>query len=304
MLIKSADDRSKDILQLNALLGESTLTSRQRTEIQKQLDDLEKGAWGEQQAAYYLDFHFAGSKNLIVLHDLRLVLSDGRTAQIDHLLINRCLDIYVLESKNWHQLTVDKTGACTTWAGRVIGVESPLEQCRRHAEVVLATFRGHPELKELAPRQNIIPKVLVAPRCNLRAPHHQEWYLKADSFYTARQKEIDNESFYQSIASISRLKSTESLWKIGQTLAELHHLTNTDWRARFGLTSPPKRAYLPALDLISRIEGLKEYVPKWGEDWFVLHGTPTQETKKAIKAAGYRAQKEKGEWIWRLKAAE
>ncbi len=151
MLIKSADDRTEDIAELKALLTEPNLTPNQKKRIQEKLRNLEKGAWGEQQAAYFLDFHFDKYQNTIILHDLRLELSSGKTAQIDHLIINRCLDIYILESKNWSQLTVDETGACTTWDGRIVGVESPLEQCKRHADVLTRTFQVDPQLKALAP---------------------------------------------------------------------------------------------------------------------------------------------------------
>jgi hypothetical protein len=37
----------------------------------------------------------------VVIHDLRIE-HRGRVAQIDHLLINRVLDIFVLESKNYY----------------------------------------------------------------------------------------------------------------------------------------------------------------------------------------------------------
>ncbi len=301
MLIKSADDRSEDIAELNALLAEPKLTLTQKKRIQEELLNLEKGAWGEQQAAYFLDFHFDKYKNTIILHDLRLVLSNGKTAQIDHLIINRWLDIYVLESKNWNQLTVDETGACTTWNGRIIGVESPLEQCRRHADVLTRTFQVDPQLKALAPRQNIMCRVLVAPRCHLKAVHHQEWYVKADAFHSVWEQEFDSETVVKSVMSLTRIVSRETLMKIGHTLVELHNPGRRNWREKFGLSPAPPEAKTAANKAVSGIEGLADHVPRWGEDWFVLQGKPTEETKKAIKAAGYRANQENGEWVWRLK---
>ena len=132
-------------------------------------------------------------KNTIILHDLRLELSNGKVAQIDHLVIDRFLDVYVLESKNWKQLTVDETGGCTVGNGRTIGVPSPLEQCKRHAAVLARTFQIDSTLKELAPRQNILPRVLMAPGCNLKAPHHKSDYIKADAFHSLWNKNIDEE---------------------------------------------------------------------------------------------------------------
>jgi hypothetical protein len=302
MLIKSADDRSEDIRILTALLDDPNLTSTQKQRIRQQRDNLEKGAWGEQKAAYFIDFHFAGGKNNIILHDLRLVSSDGRVAQIDHVIINRMMFIYVLESKNWKQLTVDETGVCTIWAGRTIGVESPLEQCKRHAEVLSAIFESHPNLNALALRHEIISRVLVAPGCNLRAPFHKEGYLKADHFHAAWEREFDDASFLKGVLGLSRLVSPETLAKLGQELAGLHQPDRIDWRARFGLPPLPLEAELLPNRVVASIEGLSEYVPKWGEDWFILKAEPTDITKKIIKAAGYRAKQENGEWVWRLKS--
>jgi len=299
MLIKAADDCSEEIAELRALLLTPGLSASQKKKIETKIRNCEVGAWGEQRAAYYLDFHFAGYKNTIILHDLRIILSNDQTAQIDHLIINRYLDVYVLESKNWKQLTVDETGACTTWAGRVVGVESPLEQCRRHVAVLQRAFQLEPLLKALAPRLNVRSRVLVAPACNLKAPHHREWYLKADAFHTAWDKEFENESTLSIVASLARQVSREQLMKIGQALVEMHNPASRDWHKRFGL--PAAGTTQAVHPVVARIPGLADYVPRWGEDWFVLHGKPTEETKKIIRSAGYRAQQEQGEWVWRRK---
>jgi len=232
---------------------------------------------------------------------LRIVLSNDQTAQIDHLIINKYLDVYVLESKNWNQLTVDETGACTISAGRVIGVESPLEQCRRHAAVLQRVFELDPQLKSLAPRQNIRSRVIMAPSCHLKAPHHKEWYFKADAFHTAWEKEFESESTLSIAASLVRQVSRENLMKIGQALVEMHNPGRRDWRKRFGLAPVPTPKAEPPNPVVASIPGLSEFVPRWGKDWFVLHGKPTEETKKAIRSAGYRAQQENGEWVWRCK---
>ncbi len=53
------------------------------------------GQRGEKESAYLIDFDFGKSPNWAVLHDLQLE-HGGRTAQIDHVLINRLLQVYVL----------------------------------------------------------------------------------------------------------------------------------------------------------------------------------------------------------------
>ncbi|PKN12574.1 MAG: hypothetical protein CVU69_05935 [Deltaproteobacteria bacterium HGW-Deltaproteobacteria-4] len=74
-----------------------------RGEEQEKIASLEKIAGVRscnQNSAYYLDFNYKDSQNWAANHDLRIE-HRGRVAQIDHLLINRLLDIFVLESKNY-----------------------------------------------------------------------------------------------------------------------------------------------------------------------------------------------------------
>ena len=63
---------------------------------------------GEAEAAYEMEFHYGASKNWMVLHDLRLEC-EGRVAQIDHLLLNRFLEIYVCESKRFSEGVLEAT---------------------------------------------------------------------------------------------------------------------------------------------------------------------------------------------------
>ena len=141
----------------------------------------------------------------------------------------------------------------------------------------------------------------MAPSCHLKAPHHQEWYLKADAFHTAWDKEFETESALSLVVSVTRLVSRDNLMKIGQALVEMHNPGRSDWRKRFGLPPAAAPAVQPLHPVVASITGLAEYVPRWGPDWFVLHGKPTEETKKAIRSAGYRAKQENNEWVWRLK---
>lgn len=73
----------------------------------------------------------------MVLHDLRIEEA-GRTAQIDQLLVNRFLEFYVLESKSFgNGIAINEQGEFTTWIGnRPVGTASPIEQNRRHIDVL------------------------------------------------------------------------------------------------------------------------------------------------------------------------
>jgi hypothetical protein len=96
MIIKRADSKQEEIQELEGLL-KGKLASYQRFLIERELKAVRSGVYGEEDSAYYIDFYFGNSKNWAVIHDLRLE-HKGQAAQIDHLLINRLFDIYVLES--------------------------------------------------------------------------------------------------------------------------------------------------------------------------------------------------------------
>jgi hypothetical protein len=301
VLIKSADDHSADITALKSLLTDARLTRFERECIEEELYSLQKGAWGEQDAAYFLNFHFRGSAGHLILHDLQIILSDGRTAQIDHLLINSFQDFYVLESKNWDWLAVEKSGACTTGSRRTKGALSPLEQCKRHVSVLERAIQIDDQLKALVPRYQIIPRVLVSPRCHLQAPHHEEWYVKADIFYSQRQKEVEAIPVLKSVLDLTRYTKKRTLIKLGQALLELHNLKPVNWRERFSLPPLDSKPRSPAKTLVDNC-GLAADVPEHGEDWFILKRKPSIQIKKALNDAGYFATKEKADWVWRLRS--
>jgi hypothetical protein len=94
---------------------------------------------GEAESAYLINFYYEASPNWAVIHDLRLE-RNGRTAQIDHLLINRWLECYVLESKHFHAgIKITEEGEFMRWNDykhTYEGMPSPLLQNERHITVL------------------------------------------------------------------------------------------------------------------------------------------------------------------------
>ena len=117
MILKSKDSRQSDIQELNRLLNLKP-TAKQRFLIERELKCLMSGERNEQNSAYYLDFSYKDSKNWAVIHDLRIE-HRGRVAQIDHLIINRFLDVFVLESKNYYYgVKITEEGEFLVWDGK------------------------------------------------------------------------------------------------------------------------------------------------------------------------------------------
>ena len=95
MIIKHAQSRDRDIEELTALLALPHVGSATKRKIESEIRKIRAGMAGEKEAAYNIDFHYGEHKeNWAVIHDLR-VEYQGSTAQIDHLLINRFLEIYL-----------------------------------------------------------------------------------------------------------------------------------------------------------------------------------------------------------------
>ncbi len=142
MIIKNADDKSAQINTLNSFVLRNDVSNNAKKLIEREIKNIQAGIKGEKEAAYEIEFYFGQSKNWIVLHDLRFE-SEGRVAQIDHLIINRFLDIWVCESKHFSEgIAVNEHGECTAFfASKAYGVPSPFEQNRKHIAVLQSMFK-------------------------------------------------------------------------------------------------------------------------------------------------------------------
>ena len=146
MLVKEADDKQPAIDELQKLLELTDLRAFQRKAVTKEINIMRSGIKGEKEAAYELDFRYKSSKNYILLHDLRLVVNQ-HVAQIDHLLIDRCLNVYIFETKNFSSgIKINENGEFLSWNSyqkTFEGIPSPLAQNERHTLVLNDFFKTH-----------------------------------------------------------------------------------------------------------------------------------------------------------------
>ena len=127
------------------------------------------------------------TKNWAVIHDLRLE-HNGRVAQIDHLLIGRFFDVFVIESKNLKTaVRVNGDGEFEVrnkWGWK--GMASPVEQNKRHIQVLSSLIQDE-KLMPMRLGFQIQPRfhnwVLVAPECQLSKGEQKDaTILKMDMF--------------------------------------------------------------------------------------------------------------------------
>ena len=198
------------------------------------------GAKGEREAAYEIDFDYAKNPNRAVIHDLRLEV-DGRVAQIDHLIIDPILTIWVCESKHFSEgVGIDEHGEWVAYfGGRPHGIPSPIEQNRKHIAVLQDVFDQ--KLVEPKKRLGITIKpqfrsvILVSNGARISRPRAKaaaaavaglDTVFKVEKLQSMILKDIDA----RSIASIRRVVSTETITRLATDLVALHRPIAVDWR--------------------------------------------------------------------------
>jgi hypothetical protein len=240
MILKHKDDAAPILAELERLSSMPTLTRTQRDQIEDEQWKMRAGVKGEKEAAYHIDFDWKNKPNSAVIHDLRIE-HGGRVAQIDHLILNRALDCHVIESKGFGQeVRISDVGEWETktrygWRG----IASPVEQNRRHIEVLETFIRDH----QLAPKRLglTLPLrfhnwVLVAPECPLRRTG-KEWerVVKMDMFRKEYLKKVDAEGVLDTLASMAKFISVETMEHLARALIAAHKPATFNFAAKFGI---------------------------------------------------------------------
>jgi len=246
MLLKAADDKSPAIETLQQFLDSSNLSATQRKAIIKELAIMRAGIKGEKEAAYELDFHFKDSKNSILLHDLRFEIN-GRVAQIDHLLINRILEVYVLETKHFNSgVKINELGEFVSWNSYkkcYEGIPSPIEQNERHIDVLREVIKkiAIPKRVGITLKPKMISYVLVSKNARIDRAEgfDSSSVIKCDAFYKTMRADADNMGVVDLFGSLGKIISRETLEKIGRQLKYSHKPITIDYAAKFGITEKP-----------------------------------------------------------------
>ncbi len=169
----------------------------------------------------------------------------GRVAQIDHLVINRCLDIWVCESKSFAQgVAINEHGEFTRFHGRTpIGIPSPLEQNRKHIDVLKSLLESSafrlPTRLGVAIRPNYESVVLIANGARITRPKAPvpglDRVVHTERLRSLIERSIDEASALTMLGSTLKIVSAETLEAFARQLAALHRPIVFDWHGKFGL---------------------------------------------------------------------
>jgi hypothetical protein len=241
MQVKGADDRTADLSVLNSLLAAPGISSAARQRIEQEIRSVRAGAVGERDAAYEIEFYFGKSTNYATIHDLRLE-HDGRVAQIDHLIINRVLQIWVCESKHFvDSVSINAQGEWTRgYRGHEYGVPSPIEQNKKHVDVLDAVLRSGAvsvPRRIFTMRPDLLSLVLVSNNAVIKRPPKGSRVEGIDKVIKAeRLKSGVYDTWDDSVRTmVQRLVSTETIQRIARDLVALHRPIAFDWAAKFGV---------------------------------------------------------------------
>lgn len=238
MILKNADDKEAQINELLRLI--SIAPPLIKPKIEQQLRFLRAGIKGEQEVAYLIDFNLGKSKNSFVIHDLRFEFK-GRVAQIDHLLIHRTLNVYVIETKNFNSgIKVNDNGEFMQWNSykkTFEGISSPFAQNERHISVLQDIFDS---LIEMPTRLGIKlqptfhSQVLVNSSSRIDRPKNFDTsnLIKAEMLIKSLDKDLDEMSAVKFLAKIVSSETTES---IARQLMHFHRPIKINYAKKFGL---------------------------------------------------------------------
>lgn len=133
MIIKELEEKQSVLDRLKKLAATPDPQGGKDKWASEQLRKRRAGIKGEKEAAYVINLHYGDDPSWMIIHDLR-VRNKKDFAQIDHLLINEHLEMWVCESKHFSEgLAINKHGEFTSfYEGAPQGMASPIEQNNNH----------------------------------------------------------------------------------------------------------------------------------------------------------------------------
>ena len=229
MIIKEADNKQSDIITLRKLIDHPNANKKL---IERQIRFIQSGVLGEKEAAYEFAICFGKSNDWMVINDLRIEC-DNDVAQIDHLIINRWLNIWVCESKNFSQgIKINEHGEFTQFFNRKPnGIPSPIEQNNRHILILERLLNSgslnlpvKPVLKSL---------ILISKNFSITRPKKEidgiSCIIKTDQACGIITREVNS--------SDSPVVSQDMLEKIANEIVSCHKPIAFNWAGKFGLSS-------------------------------------------------------------------
>lgn len=240
MIIKEADDKNPQVEDLQALAARPDCSVDTRERIELKIRKIKAGVRGEEEAAYEIKVHYGESRDWAVIHDLRIE-HGGLTAQIDHLLVNRFMEIWVCESKRFSEgVSINEHGEFTAFSGgKPSGVPSPIEQNAKHILILKKLLTSGtislPKRFFVTIKPDLKSLVLVSKNARISRPEGKidgiEAIIKNDQIF----KHINKRS--KPSLLMTKIIGRGTLEKLARQIASQHKPIQFNWAAKFGLAA-------------------------------------------------------------------
>lgn len=244
MILKKRDIAWRKLAAMELeLLKDCQLTDEHRKKVDQAAYQLKVGNQAEESIAYDLNLRNRETNNWILVHDLRLVDGDD-VAQIDHLLIVRTLDFFILETKNFSggvSIAANGEFEAIRKDGTTYPIKSPIAQNDRHIVLLRRLIRKH----KLLPSRLGFTKaryhnyVLISARGRIikSADTHFSQVVKSDLFFQEIEQFKANLDVAESLKRLPNIVSQDTLRQIGEAIVSWHvPPERPDYRKHWGIT--------------------------------------------------------------------
>lgn len=242
MIVKQADDKQPQLDILRDLLTHPDGDAGTKKRIEQEIRNIQAGVRGEAEAAYEMQVHYGASKNWVIINDLRIE-HDGLVAQIDHLLINRLMDVWVCESKHFTEgIAINDHGEFSAFFGsKPYGVPSPIEQNNKHILILQRFFNSGavklPSRLGFTIKPSLRSMVLVSKKARISRPKNKidglDCIVKNDQMCQLIDKVMDGSN----PLIVAKLIGLDTLEGIARNIVSHHKPIQFNWAAKFGLST-------------------------------------------------------------------
>ncbi|HID36374.1 MAG TPA: NERD domain-containing protein [Ghiorsea sp.] len=239
MVIKPMDSLETRKLELG-ILKSFNLPANKAYLVEQEWKRLNAGEKGEKNTAYLLDFYLDKAKNWAIIHDLRIE-HEGKVAQIDHLIITRALDIYVLETKAYGDTLhiLDDGSFIASYQEKEYAVSSPIEQNKRHAFILEKAIQPLlPKRLGIVLKPSIQSYVLIDQNTILKRSKtfDSSHVIMAAQFLSKLDEKYETLGVKEVLTKASKLMSQQSVQDFAEAVAHLHCKSIENYKKRFGIT--------------------------------------------------------------------
>lgn len=241
MLIKDRDPAEKAVAQLTDLLS-LNLSSPKKFLIERELKRLTPAGNGARTASHFINFYCADCPDWAIIHDLEIE-SNGFATHIDHILINKFLDIHLFESRNYnYSIKITAGGEFLVFDGHQYqSVDSPLEENQQRIQVLadlLTENKILPKRLGIPLKPKISSYVLVSPGTEVVRPPETVYdtssVVSADYLTKTLLRQLERlKRTFERIKRLPKAFKTDTLVKVAGRLAALNKPNLIDYRRIF-----------------------------------------------------------------------